>query len=132
MEEINFTGVLLIDRGFASSSLADKINTKFIMPLRRNYKIIDYSIGFKSSFMYRDKGIPCTSYKYGKYNVYIFQDQLLMSEEANTFISLIAYKEKTQDYYNNASRVFGKIARFSNIDGNSENIYLMYKQREEI
>ena len=51
MEEINFTGVLLIDRGFASSSLADKINTKFIMPLRRNYKIIDYSIGFKSSFM---------------------------------------------------------------------------------
>ena len=132
LDDINFNGILVMDSGFASSSLADEIYTKFIMPLRRNNRIIDYSIGFKSSFMYRDKGIPCTSYKYGKYNVYISPDQILMSEEANTFISLIADKKKNQDDYNNASRVFGKIAILSNIDDKPENIYLMYKQSEEI
>ena len=103
LEEINFTGVLVMDRGFASYSLADEINNKFIMPLRRNNRIIDYNAIFKSSFMYRDRGILSTSYRYGKYNIYIFQDQLLMSEEANTFISLIADKKKNQEDFNNAS-----------------------------
>ena len=67
-----------------------------------------------------------------KYNIYIFQDQLLMSEEANTFISLIADNKKNQEDFNNASKLFGKIAILSNIDDKLENIYLMYKQREEI
>ena len=71
--------IFVMDRGFASYSLADEINNKFIMPLRRNNKIIDYGIEFRSSFMYRDRGILSTSYKYGKYYVYIFQDQILMS-----------------------------------------------------
>ena len=132
LEEINFNGILVMDRGFASYSLADEINNKFIMPLRRNNKIIDYNAIFKSSFMYRDRGILSTSYKYGKYYVYIFQDQILMSEEANTFISLIADNKKNQEDFNNASKVFGKIAILSNIDDYPENIYLMYKQREEI
>jgi transposase len=52
--------ILILDRGFASKPTALKIlkhGASFIQPLRRNSKLIDYSLVPKKLFVYRERGI---------------------------------------------------------------------------
>jgi len=134
LDEISFSGILVLDRGFASYDLADLISPdmKFIMPLRRNSELINYDMKLRSCFMYRDRGIRCGSTHHDRYKIYQFQDQSLMAEESNNFISMIVEGRKKQAQYEDASRMFGKISILSNVRDNPQSIYLMYKQREEI
>ncbi|MGP6219776.1 hypothetical protein [Caldiplasma sukawensis] len=48
-----------MDRGFVSLEMTDYMshNMKFIQPLRRNPKMIDYSISMKGLFTYRGRRI---------------------------------------------------------------------------
>ncbi|MEM3227293.1 MAG: transposase [Saccharolobus sp.] len=49
--------IIIIDRGFFSMNNIDEMNKReirFIQPLGRNSKIIDYLITMKESFVYRD------------------------------------------------------------------------------
>lgn len=134
LDEMHFHGVLVLDRGFASYDLAGLMNPdlKFIMPLRRNSNLIHYDISLGSSFMYRDRGILAGFSKHEGYRIYMFQDQSLASEEANNFISMIAEGKRKQSEYSDASMMFGKISILSNIRDDPKDIYLMYKQREEV
>ncbi len=79
LDEINFHGILVLDRGFASYDMAELMSSemKFVMPLRRNSKLIDYSMKLTSSFMYRDQGILCGLSNHDGYRIYMFQDQSL-------------------------------------------------------
>lgn len=132
--EIDFHGILVLDRGFASYDIAELMSSemKFIMPLRRNSDLIDYGMRLSSSFMYRDRGILCGFSNHEGYRIYMFQDQSLMAEESSNFISMIAGKKRRQDEYGPASMVFGKISILSNVRDEPRSIYTMYKQREEI
>ena len=134
LEEISFHGILVLDRGFASYDLAEIMSSemKFVMPLRRNSDMIDYSMKLTSSFMYCDRGILCGFSKHEGYRVYMFQDQSLMEEESSNFISLVSEGKKRQNQYDEASEMFGKISILSNIRDGPQSIYGMYKQREEI
>lgn len=134
LEEIDFHGILVLDRGFASYDLAELMSSemKFVMPLRRNSELIDYRMKLNSSFMYRDRGIMCGFSRNGRYRIYIYQDQSLMAEESNNFISLVAEKKRKQNEYEDASTMFGKISILSNVRDDPQSIYMLYKQREEI
>ena len=59
LEEVDFNGILVLDRGFFSYDLAQLMSSKFIMPLRRNSSMADYSMKLNSSFVYRERGILC-------------------------------------------------------------------------
>lgn len=134
LEEIDFHGILVLDRGFASYDLAELMSSemKFVMPQKRNSGLIDYGLKLSSSFMYRDRGILCGFSRHERYRIYIYQDQSLVAEESNNFISLIAEKKRKQNEYVEASRMFGKISILSNVRDDPQSIYMMYKQREEI
>ncbi len=134
LESMDFHGILVLDRGFTSHELSEIMDArmKFIMPLRRNQDEIDYGMHLGSSFIYRGRGILSGFSSAGDHRVYIFHDPVLAGEEASTFISMIRNGRRKQSQYDPESIKFGKIAVMSNINDDPENIYLMYKQREEI
>ncbi len=134
LEEIDFHGVIVMDRGFASYDLAEIMDSRmdFVMPLKRSSSLADYDMELTSSFMYRDRGILCGFRKHEQYRVYMFQDQYLMAEESGTFIRMISEGKRKQSDFHEAWKRFGKISVLSNIRSEPHEIYLMYKQREEI
>jgi transposase len=134
LEEIDFTGILVLDTGFSSQDLVEIMQSemKFIMPLRRNQEIIDYDMEMRSSFVYRNRGIRSGFINSKGLRIYMFQDQMLMAEESSTFIKMIAEKKRTQKEFDSESRKFGKISILSNVRDDPETIYNFYKQREEI
>ena len=134
LQEVDFHGVLVLDRGFASYDLAEIMDSgmDFVMPLKRNSELIDYGMDMTSSFMYRDRGILCGFRKHGNCRIYMYQDQSLMAEESSTYIKLISEGRRKQSQFREASERFGKISILSNIRDEPLSIYMIYKQREEI
>lgn len=128
--------VCVIDRGFADmNSLPNLFGEKeigFIMPLRRNFSIIDYDIEFTGSFVYSNRGINWTKSKTKFGFLYLFQDVKLRAEEETTFIGLIEDHKKNRDQMPFESKKFGKIAVLSNLDKEGKGIYLLLKSREDV
>ena len=61
LEEINLDGVtVVVDRGMASYDMVPVFKEKhmsFVLPLKRNFKIIDYSLELNEFFVYRKRSI---------------------------------------------------------------------------
>jgi transposase len=136
IDEINVKDcVVVLDRGFASYHLPTLLRKNlfnFILPLRRNFEIINYDIEMKKSFIYRNRGIKWNKTKVGDNFLYVFEDVKLRSEEETTFIQLMEEKRKNRSDYLKESKRFGKIAILSNLNLSGEKIYGMFKNREEI
>ena len=109
-----------------------RMEMRFIMPRRRNQKIIDYGMDMRSSLVYRDRGIRSGFLNRDGLRIYLFQDQMLMVEESSTFIKMIAEKKRAEREFDSESIRFGKISILSNVKDDPEQIYNLYKQREEI
>ena len=129
LQEVDFHGVLVLDRGFASYDLAEIMDSgmDFVMPLRRNSDLIDYGMDLTSSFMYHDRGILCGFRKHRNYRIYLYQDQSLMAEESSTCIKLISKVKRKQSQFREALQRFGKISILSNIREEPVSIYMTYK-----
>ncbi len=134
LDEIHFDGILVLDTGFSSQDLAEimRSDMKFVMPLRRNQDMIDYSMDLRSSFVYRDRGIRSGFINRNGFRIYMFQDQMLMAEESSTFIRMIAEGRRKQNEFQSEYMKFGKISILSNLKDDPQTIYNLYKQREEI
>jgi len=136
LKEITIKDVIIImDRGLASYKLAKMLhaeNILYIMPLRRNFKIIDYEINLSEFFIYRDRSIKWGKKKTRWGILYLFEDVKLRAEEEITFIEQICMKNRNKEDYERVYKKFGKIAILSNLDEDGENVYKMYKLREGI
>jgi len=125
----------VLDRGFADMSLPDLFLEKemsFVLPLRRNFKVIDYGVEFTGRFTFSDRGIKwAKSCVEGKF-LYLFEDVKLRGEEETTFIGLVEAKRKTVEEFREASLRFGRIAVLSNIDADGKDVYLLFKSREDV
>ncbi|MCL4391297.1 MAG: transposase [Candidatus Parvarchaeota archaeon] len=134
LQEVDFNGVLVMDRGFASYDLAEILESrmKFIMPLRRNQKLIGYGTKLDGGFVYRGRGIRFAARRREKQTVYLFEDPFLRADESSTFIGWMDKKKKTEKDYREAEKKFGKITILSNVNAKPKDIYLMLKQREEV
>src|SRR3989304_5435 len=125
----------VLDRGFADMSLPDLFLEKemsFVLPLRRNFTIINYAVEFTGRFTFSDRGINwAKSCVEGKF-LYLFEDVKLRAEEETTFIGLVEGKKKTVEELRAASLRFGRIAVLSNIDADGKDIYLLFKSREDV
>ena len=134
LEEIHFDGILVLDTGFSSQDLAEimRSDMKFVMPLRRNQEIIDYSMDLGPSFVYRDRGIRSGFLNRNGFRIYMYLDKMLMAEESSTFIKMIAEGRRKQNEFQSEYMKFGKISILSNVKDDPQIIYNLYKQREEI
>lgn len=127
--------IVVLDRGFASYGTPEMLSKKhfsFILPLRRNFKIINYGKKLENYFIYRKRGIKWSKWKKGNNFLYVFEDVKLRSEEETTFIHLMEDKKRTESEYLQELKKFGKISLLSDRDIKGEEIYLMYKQREDV
>ena len=137
LEEFSIAScVLVIDRGFASYPMADLLSekrVKFIMPLRRNFEIIDNNMPLPNSFVYRHRGINWGKKQVGEQILYMFEDVKLRAEEESIFISLISEGKREKRKLAYERRKFGKISILTNVNWKQgEKIYTAYKQREEV
>lgn len=137
LEEISLDGVtVVVDRGMASYDLVPVFKEKqmsFVLPLKRNFKVIDYSLELNEFFVYRKRSIKGGKKKLeGDVFLYLFEDVKLRSEEENTFISQVVAGSKKREDLKQQEMKFGKIAMLSDLDIDGERIYLMYKQREQV
>lgn len=127
--------ILILDRGFASYDLPKELkshNFKYVIPLRRNFSIIDCSLKLNNSFYCNNRGIHWGTKitPYGK--LYLFEDVALRSEEESNFIRGIEEGKKSKKEFNKEKEMFGKIAIISNVKTKGQKIYEMFKDRENI
>ena len=127
--------VFVLDRGFASYCVPDLLKQNsfsFVLPLRRNFKVIDYGQKCKKMFAYRKRGIKWAKCKTKNHFIYLFEDVKMRAEEETTFIELMEEGKKARSTYDKDSRQFGKISVLSDLDIDGKKIYHMLKSREEI
>jgi hypothetical protein len=53
----------------------------FIVPLKDNSRMIDYSLGIEKSFPYNGRGINSSRKKISDLNLYMFEDTMLRYEK---------------------------------------------------
>jgi len=136
IDEVNLKKcILILDRGFASYKLPkdlSKLKSGFIMPLRRNFKKINYNLKMEKSFIYRERGIRWATKKFGNYTLYLFEDVQMKAEEEVQFIRLMGEGKKTKSDYAKEFKKFGRIALLSNLNIQGSKLYSMWKDRENI
>ncbi|MGC9044787.1 MAG: hypothetical protein ACP5KG_13155 [Myxococcota bacterium] len=86
---------------------------RYLLPLRRNFKIIDYGMRLGDSFIYRDRGINSGKERVGE-GVYLYEDVKMRGEEETTYIRMITEGKRSGDGLEGERERFGKIAILSN------------------
>lgn len=128
--------IIVLDRGLASYLLADLMDEeemRFIMPLKRDFEIIDYDLPLRDSFVYRGRGINWGEKKVDGKALYIFEDVKLRAEEETTFIEMVAEGKRKRGELEEERKRFGKIAVLTNMEKTEgEDVYLLLKEREEV
>jgi len=127
--------VFVLDRGLASYEIArllDRDGFGYVMPLKRNFKMVDYSLELGEMFTYRDRGIKCGVKRTPLGNLYLFEDPKLRGEEESNFIASVESGERTIKGFKAEEKKFGKIPILTNLDLEAREVYLQYKEREGI
>jgi transposase len=136
LDEVNLKKcIIILDRGFASYELPNELKelkSNFILPLRRNFSIINYKTKLEKSFIYRDRGIKWNVKKFGKYYLYLYEDIRMKAEEEINFLKFMKENKKTKKDYDDEHKKFGRISLLSDLKINGEKVYLMWKDRENI
>ena len=132
IEEIrDKTAFVILDKGFLdwhNFELLESADFNFVLPLRRNSKVIDYKKRPTGWFVYRKRVIKYMSYPYRSFRIYLYEDILLRAMEENEFYVL---KNLGHDVSFHKERA-GKIALISNVRLKPQEAFLLYKSRDEV
>ena len=127
--------ILVLDRGFSSYIIPEMLAEKevsFVLPLKRNFRVVDYDMPMKESFVFMNRAVHWGRKKIGKSLLYMFEDVKLRAEEETNFIKLIKEGRKKRSELESERRKFGKISILSNLDKDGETVYKLYKGRQRI
>ncbi len=124
--------IIVADRGLASYDMPKRKGIFFIVAIKRNFKIIDYSMKLGKSFIYRDRGINSGKKQIEGKFLYMYEDAMMRAEEETNLIKKIQGGTKTQKDLEDERPRLGKFSVLSNMDDDPEIIYGMYKMREEV
>jgi transposase len=137
--------VVVADKGFYSKeniSLLQQEKLQFILPLRRDNALIDYSTIHNNTFkeganFFQHAKRPVWFKKYEieeELSLHLFlDDQLRVKEETDYLARIKTHPENYSiaEYHKRKDR-FGTIALLTNLKDNDENVYLTYKSRMAI
>ena len=128
--------VIIADSGFYSSTNISKMETshiKYVVPLKRNNKLIKINNDFTDVFLYHNRPIKYWNViNVDKKHIYVFEDIKLKSEEDRARLLAMDNNKSLKNKYSKLEKHFGKIYLYSNINEKPENIYNMYKDRDNI
>lgn len=130
LEELGNDIILVLDKGFISKKSLKKMNekSKFVLPLKRDSRLIDYNKKLDNYFMYKKHPIKYCYYKKGKFYVYIYQDiRVKYDEERNYFDRLSKGKRARWN-----EKYAAKFAIISNIKSTPQEIYEIWKTRNGV
>ena len=125
--------VLVADTGFYSSSNIrdlDSSGMSYIIPMRRNSRIIDYSQLGEKHFMFQDHPIFYSKYTHGNSRVYTFRNDFLKAEEEKDFLR--RNQKITESTIAKARERMGTISVMTNLHVSGEIVYDMLKSRTDI
>jgi transposase len=133
-------GIVVADKGFASEANFKEIESakiKYIVPLKRNSREIDYTAfknGSKSAFdgHFMFKGRPI--WYISSDNIHSFLDPDLKADEERGYLSAVERKAEgyTIEQFHEKQHSFGSITLKSNAGKTAKDTFLLYKQRREI
>ena len=124
--------IIVADRGLASYDMPKRKGIFFIAAIKRNFRIIDYSMKLDRSFIYRDRGINSGKKETGGKFLYMYEDAMMRAEEETNLIRKIQEGTKTQKDLDEERPELGKFSILSNMDNDPETVYCMYKMRGEV
>lgn len=141
LQESGYKNAMVIaDKGFYSEAniqLLEKENLKYIIPLRRNSKLIKNNrykkmLSSRNHFFYEKRLIHFDGYRIAKGRwVYLFIDEPMMLKEKSDYIHRMEnhpHQYNEQDYQDQLPK-FGSFAVISNQEEDAQEIYLKYKSR---
>jgi transposase len=127
-------GIMVMDTGFFSRTNLEhliKRGLSFIIPCKRNSRLVpQITVPSKNFFMYRGRAIKHTETEAEGLHLYLFEDAKLRYEEETTYYTLI--EQGKRKFKEEDTKNFGRIFLLSNLTDSPQQIYLMYKSREEI
>jgi transposase len=127
--------VVITDKGFYSEGnilLLEDNHLLYVVPLRRDLKIIRYPHSYESYFKFRDRNIMYHSYPVGDRRLIVYFDPRLGAEEENTYLDLISAGKRDMEGFKVSRERFGTLAILTNVDKKPEEVYSLYKQRSDI
>ena len=123
--------VLVADTGFYSSSnvsALDSMGIFYIIPLKRNSRLIDYSAEGERHFMFQDHPIFYRKYAVGNRAMYTFRNDFLKAEEEKDFLARSGSSER----FTAIRERMGTVSVITNLHISGEIVYDMLKSRAEI
>jgi len=136
--------VIIADKGFYSEKnieLLREEKLEFILPLRRNNKLINYDNikkiekqNFDKFFKFENRIIWYYTTKVGNENIYVYLDEELKAEEIKDYLfrtESLPEKYNMDEFYAK-QHMFGTIALMNNIKKKPEQVFVDYKSRVQI
>ncbi len=123
--------VLVADTGFYSLSnirTLESMKLSYIIPLRRNSRLIDYSFVGERNFMFEDHPIFYSRYERSSRTVYTFRNDFLKAEEEKDYIS----RHGGNARFRSIRDRMGTISVITNLKVSGEIVYDMLKSRTEV
>jgi len=128
--------IMITDKGFYSGDNVGLLENNaifYVIPLRRDLKIIQYPESYENYFKFRDRNVMYHSYKLDeKKKVIIYFDPKLMGEEENTYLDLITTGTRDLEGFQARKGWFGTLAVLTKLEKSADEVYSFYKQRGDI
>ena len=75
--------IIIADHGLASYNMPGKKGIYLIVAIRRNFRIVDFSMNLDRGFIFRNRGINAGMKDLGGKIFYMYEDTSLRAEETN-------------------------------------------------
>ena len=132
MEESGVKRIVLVaDTGFYSSANVSALQSMgifFIIPLKRNSKLIDYSFRNEKHFMFQDRPVFYSRYGSSGHTVYSFRNDFLKAEEEKDYLG----RKGSKAGFDRIRERMGTISVMTNLKVSGEIVYVMLKSRADI
>lgn len=129
MQESGVKNALVVaDTGFYSNKnveALEKMGLFYIIPLKRNSKLIDYSLQQNSYFMFEGKPIFYSKQRINGRAIYTFRNDFLKAEEEKDYFSRHKKISKLRER-------MGTISVITNLNETAETAFNLLKSRAEI
>lgn len=134
MEETGAMKIVMVaDTGFYSMKNVmdlEAMKIFFIIPLKRNSKLIDYSAGTGRHFMFQDRPIFYSRYERDGRTLYTFRNDFLGAEEEKDYLR--RHENGSKSAFRKIRDRMGTISVITNLKVSGEIVYDMLKSRADI
>lgn len=125
--------VLVADTGFYSrpntEALSD-MGIHFIIPLKRNSRLIDYRITMDRHFMFQDHPIFYARHAAGRYTMFTFRNDFLKAEEEKDYLG--RHENGSNAAFGRLRDRMGTISVMTDLKVSGEIVYGMLKSRADV